>query len=182
MSSISIVAHFQIKYNLYIAKCIREEHKKMIYPDNFPEHVDHKESVITFRQEIVHKFHIERAWIIYQSRKLISMVRTARDQFATCLPQYELWNARLDLVLYPGLHHENGIIVLDTIDGSPREVEVDICKIATCKYLTDIYEYLQQIHKYMRARAYNPRVDRETLKIVDLDDLIYDEIQRFYII
>ncbi len=156
---------------------------------NFPEFqthshrlVPHQESVKTFRQEIVYKYKIERAWIIYQSRKLILMVKKARNQFATCLPQYELWNARLDLVLYPGLHDETGMIVLDTLDGSMSQVEVMICKIATCKRLIDVYEYLQQIHKYMRTRAYNPRVDRETLKILDLDDLIYDEIQRFYLL
>ena len=142
----------------------------------------HKESLKTFHREIIHTYLIERAWVIYESRKLIHMVKQARNQFATCLPQYELWNARLDMILYNGLHNETGMIVLDTLEGSINHVEVIICKIATCKHLTDVYEYLQQIHKYMRARAYNPRVDRETLQNMELDDLIYDEIERFYIV
>lgn len=188
---------FKINYQKYIDRCMKEEYKMSDddYADwrDVPQHYNttiqthvpvppHKESLKTFHREIIHTYLIERAWVIYESRKLIHMVKQARNQFATCLPQYELWNARLDMILYNGLHDETGMIVLDTLEGSINHVEVIICKIATCKHLTDVYEYLQQIHKYMRARAYNPRVDRETLQNMELDDLIYDEIERFYIV
>ena len=140
-----------------------------------------KEYLKTFRQEIIHTYQIELAWVVYKSKKLIHMVKKARNQFDTCLPQYELWNSRLCMILYPGLHVENGMIVLDSLEGSVNHVEVDICKIETCKRMVDIYAYLDCVYQYMRYRAYRPSVDRETLQNVDLDDLIYDEFKQFYI-
>ena len=186
---------FKINYQRYIDKCSKEEYQMSAFGDDadwrdVPPYETtiiqtyvpvHKESLKNFRREIIHTYQIERAWVVYQSKKLIRMVKKARNQFATCLPQYELWNARLDMILYPGLHNENGMIVLDSLEGSANQVEVDICKIETCKRLVDIYAYLDCVYEYMRYRAYRPWVDRETLKNVDLDDLIYDEIKQFYI-
>ena len=185
---------FKINYQKYIDRCMKEEYKMSDhdYADwrdvppftKIQTHVPvpvHKESLKLFRREIIHTYQIERAWVVYESRKLIRMVKQARNQFATCLPQYELWNARLDMILYPGLHNENGMIVLDTLEGSLNHVEVDLCKIKTCKRLVDIFAYLECVYSYMRYRAYRPRIDRETLQNTELDDLIYEEIRNFYI-
>jgi hypothetical protein len=193
------IQRFKQNYQRYITKCTKEEYKmsdhdyadwrdvpsvQLPYKTTIPTHVPpppHKESLKLFRREIIHKYLIERAWVVYESRKLILMVKRARDQFAMCLPQYELWNARLDMIVYPGLHNETGMIVLDALEGSLNHVEVELCKIKTCKRLVDIYAYLECVYPYMRYRAYHPRFDRETLQNTELDDLIYDEIRNFYI-